>query len=190
VKGNYKKITQLPKYVDVNEWVAVNVSDFYTNLNEFYGVLTECCTNESCPTMSAGPNVNYLYSQAGGSQKRVSLSAPGFIDATMSRTQGILNNPEVFPTNSAQEFHPSFPSTIRGIYRDLLRVFAHIYHAHYPQILHLRFEPHFNSLFAHYLAFGREYQLLDEKDIKGKSPDAQVGVGLLWMMWREKGILE
>ena len=30
------------------------VFDFYTNLNEFYGVITECCTQQACPTMSAG----------------------------------------------------------------------------------------------------------------------------------------
>lgn len=88
-----------------------------------------------------------------------------------------------------QAFHPSFPATIRTVYRQLLRVFAHIYHAHYEQILHLRSEPHFNSLFAHFLAFGREYELLEARDIKGE-PAASVGVGLLWERWKESGILE
>jgi MOB kinase activator 1 len=64
-----------------------------------------------------------------------------------------------------------------------------MYHAHYPHVLHLRSEPHFNSLFAHFLAFGREYQLLDVKDIKGE-PNAPVCLGLLWERWKEKGILE
>jgi MOB kinase activator 1 len=90
VKGNFKTIVMLPKYVDIMEWVAVNrcvllhchfllltniffqwvppstahrspssdcallVFDFYNNLNEFYGVLTEFCTQQNCPTMSAG----------------------------------------------------------------------------------------------------------------------------------------
>jgi len=39
------------------------------------------------------------------------------------------------------------------------------------------------------LAFGREYELLEVKDIKG-DPNAPVGVGLLWERWKEKGILE
>jgi len=81
VKGNFKTIVMLPKYVDIMEWVAVNgmcsshskviflyhavsfsqVFDFYTNLNEFYGVITECCTQQTCPTMAAGPScVFYL----------------------------------------------------------------------------------------------------------------------------------
>ena len=83
----------------------------------------------------------------------------------------------------------TFPSTVKHVYRQLLRVFAHLYHAHYPQILHLRSEPHFNSLFAHFLAFGKEYELLDVKDIKGQ-PGQLVAVGALWERWKEVGILE
>jgi len=53
----------------------------------------------------------------------------------------------------------------------------------------LRSEPHFNSLFAHFLAFGREYDLIDIKDVKGTAA-APVGIGALWERWREMGILE
>jgi MOB kinase activator 1 len=71
----------------------------------------------------------------------------------------------------------------------MLRVFAHIYHAHFHQILHLRSESHLNSLMAHFLAFGREYTLLDTKDfyMAGGTP---IGIGQLWVKWREMGILE
>lgn len=86
---------------------------------------------------------------------------------------------------------------MKHVYRQLLRVFAHIYHAHYSAILHLRSEPHFNSLFAHFLAFGREYELLDIKDVKGSDKSSsgsglpgQVGIGALWERWKEMGILE
>jgi len=99
---------------------------------------------------------------------------------------GIINPLDLF---IGHEFPQSFPSTVKHVYRQLLRVFAHIYHAHYPQILHLRSEPHFNSLFAHFLAFGREYELLEVKDVKGSS-STPVGVGQLWEKWREMGILE
>ncbi|KAG6848961.1 hypothetical protein H0H93_012433 [Arthromyces matolae] len=174
VKGNFKTIVMLPKYVDIMEWVAVNIFDFYTNLNEFYGVLTESCTQHTCPTMSGGTTLNYTWVNQGG--KQTSLAAPTYIDSVMSSIQNLL------------EDENSFPSTIKHIYRQLLRIFAHIYHAHFPQILHIRAEPHFNSLFAHFLAFGREYELLEVKDIKG-DPGAPVGVGLLWERWKEMGIL-
>ena len=90
---------------------------------------------------------------------------------------------------SGRDFPQNFPSTAKHIYRQLLRVFAHIYHAHYQQILHLRSEPHFNSLFAHFLAFGKEYELLEAKDVRGTS-QGLVGVGDLWERWKEMGILE
>ncbi|PPQ66382.1 hypothetical protein CVT24_007211 [Panaeolus cyanescens] len=187
VKGNFKTIVVLPKYTDIMEWVAVNMFDFYTNLNEFYGVIAETCTKDTCPTMSGGPSLNYVWTHQGGA--KTSLPAPTYIDYVMSSIQNLIDDENIFPTKSNTPFHPSFPATIRTVYRQLLRVFAHLYHAHYPQILHLRFEPHFNSLFAHFLAFGREYELLDTRDIKGE-PNAAVGVGLLWERWKEKGILE
>lgn len=126
----------------------------------------------------------------------------------MTWVQNLLDDENTFPTKSGKTFWPvphrsrfsrktsgqdfpaSFPSTIKHVYRQLLRVFAHIYHAHYPQILHLRSEPHFNSLFAHFLAFGREYELLDIKDVRGGSNVPAVGIGALWERWREMGILE
>ncbi|OCH84091.1 hypothetical protein OBBRIDRAFT_891986 [Obba rivulosa] len=187
VTGNFKTIVMLPKYADVMEWVAVNVFDFYQNLNLFYGVLAECCTQHSCPTMSAGPSVNYTWINQ--DRKSVQLPAPTYVDYVMTWVQNLLDDENVFPTKSGREFSPTFPSTMKHVYRQLLRVFAHLYHAHYPQILHLRSEPHFNSLFAHFLAFGKEYELLDIKDVKGQ-PGQPVGIGALWEKWKEMGILD
>lgn len=64
------------------------------------------------------------------------------------------------------EYPPTFPTTAKHIYKQLLRVFAHIYHAHFPLILHLSLEAHWNALFAHFLAFGKEYDLLDLRDLR------------------------
>ncbi|KAI0736331.1 Mob1/phocein [Fomitopsis betulina] len=187
VKGNFKHIVMLPKYADVMEWVAVNIFDFYQNLNSFYGVLAECCTQQSCPTMCAGPNLNYTWINQ--DRKSVHLPAPTYIDYVMTWVQNMLDDDTVFPTKSGREFSPTFPSTVKHVYRQLLRVFAHLYYSHYTQILHLRSEPHFNSLFAHFLAFGKEYELLDIKDVKGQS-GSPVGIGALWERWKEMGILE
>ncbi|KAF4617865.1 hypothetical protein D9613_005760 [Agrocybe pediades] len=187
VKGNFKTIVMLPKYVDIMEWVAMNIFDFYTNLNEFYGVIAECCTQQSCPTMMAGPTLSYTWINQ--ERKNVHLPAPTYIDYVMTWIQNLLNDEATFPTKSGHDFPQTFPSTVKHVYRQMLRVFAHVYHAHFHQLLHLRSEPHFNSLFAHFLAFGREYELLDMKDVKGSS-SAPVGIGQLYDRWREMGILE
>ncbi|KIY71232.1 hypothetical protein CYLTODRAFT_346364, partial [Cylindrobasidium torrendii FP15055 ss-10] len=187
VKGNFKTIVMLPKYCEIFEFVAANMFDFYTNLNEFYGVISEHCTQQSCPHMSAGNNLNYLWTNQ--DRKQVQLSAPIYIDSVMSSIQTLLDDENVFPSKSGQSFNQTFPATVKHIYRQLLRVFAHVYHAHYPDVLNLRSEPHFNSLFAHFLAFGWKYEILEAKDIKGEA-NAPVGVGALWERWRNSGILE
>lgn len=88
-----------------------------------------------------------------------------------------------------RDFQPSFPSTAKHIYKQLFRIFAHIYHAHFSEILHLSLEAHFNSLFAHYIAFGREYDLLDAQDTRELR---MRGGGVMWLTdrWAEMGILE
>ena len=71
--GNLKLAVQLPEGEDMNEWVAVNSKcfnfvflrlqiiyyflavDFFNQINMLYGTITEHCTTESCPVMSAGP---------------------------------------------------------------------------------------------------------------------------------------
>lgn len=59
-----------------------------------------------------------------------------------------------------------FPLTARHLYTQFLRIFAHLYHAHFSQIVHLSLEGHLNSLFAHFLVFGKTYNLLDPKECR------------------------
>ncbi|KAG8931891.1 Maintenance of ploidy protein mob2 [Tulasnella sp. 419] len=182
VTGKFKSIVVLPKYVDVNEWVAVNIFDFYTNLNLFLAVLSEGCTQASCPSMSAGPGIDYFWID--NNRRQLRLPAPTYIDFVTTWIQNVLDDTNLFPTKSGAEFQPNFPSLIKQVYRQLLRIFAHIFYAHYPALLHLHSEGHFNSLFAHFLAFGKEFEILDPRDIRG------LGIGELADRWREMGILE
>lgn len=151
--------------------------------------VVRCYIRQVLLTYVTGPENRLNYTWINQDRKSIQLPAPTYIDYVMTWCQNLLNDEETFPTKSGKDFPPSFPSTVKHIYRQLLRVFAHIYHAHFHQILHLRSEPHFNSLFAHFLSFGREYELLEVKDVKG-IPSSPVGVGQLWEKWREMGILE
>ena len=59
--GDMQVAVELPAGEDLNEWLAVNTIEFYNEINVLYGILTEFCTAESCPTMSAGPKYEYLW---------------------------------------------------------------------------------------------------------------------------------
>ena len=53
--GNLRLAVMLPEGEDLNEWIAVNTVDFFNQINMLYGTITEFCTEQSCPVMSAGP---------------------------------------------------------------------------------------------------------------------------------------
>lgn len=95
------------------------VYDFYTNLNEFYGVLSECCTQQSCPTMSAGTayvsklhpsiyivifSIRLNYTWINQDRKSVNLPAPTYIDYVMTWVQNLLDDESVFPTKSGSYY--------------------------------------------------------------------------------------
>jgi hypothetical protein len=52
-------------------------------------------------------------------------------------------------------FPQSFYMTCKAIYKQMFRVFAHIYHTHFAKIVHMSLEAHFNSFFAHFVHFAR-----------------------------------
>lgn len=129
------------------------------------------------------------YTWIDANRKRVKLPAPQYIDYVLTWVEGLIKDESVFPTKAGKstagdcappgsssrplhcictgrEFSPNFPSVARHIYTQLLRIFAHLYHAHYPIFLHLSSEGHLNSLFAHFLTFGREFDLLEEKETR------------------------
>jgi hypothetical protein len=64
-----------------------------------------------------------------------------------------------------RDFPREFPQLVRRIFGQLFRLFAHIYHNHYDKILSLFEEPHLNSLFAHFISFAKEFDLLDKKEL-------------------------
>ncbi|UZJ51667.1 hypothetical protein CBS101457_000987 [Exobasidium rhododendri] len=165
IKGSFKTIVVLPKYVDQKEWIAVNLFDFFNNLNQFYGILTEFCTIQNNPTMSAGVGLDYTWIDQ--NKRQVKLPAPQYIDYVMTWVGGLLSDEATFPTKASREFPVTFLATAKHIYKQLLRVFAHIYHAQFHHLVHLCCEGHFNSLFAHFIAFGSEFDLFQFSEFKG-----------------------
>lgn len=128
------------------------------------------------------------YTWIDASRKRVKLPAPQYIDYVLTWVEGLIKDESVFPTKAGREFSPNFPSVARHIYTQLLRIFAHLYHAHYPVFLHLSSEGHLNSLFAHFLTFGREFDLLEEKETRAPKEGFPFVVGDLMdvsgmMLW-------
>jgi hypothetical protein len=52
------------------------------------------------------------------------------------------------------------------IFKQLFRVFAHIYHAHFEMVVNLQEEAHLNTLFAHFICFARQFDLVERKEMQ------------------------
>ncbi|SMN18564.1 similar to Saccharomyces cerevisiae YFL034C-B MOB2 Activator of Cbk1p kinase [Maudiozyma saulgeensis] len=163
VKGSFKTIVQLPKYVDIGEWIALNVFEFFTNLNQFYGVIAEYVTPDAYPTMNAGPHTDYLWLDA--NNRQVSLPASQYIDLALTWINNKVTDKNLFPTKDNIPFPQEFLRDVQRIMIQMFRIFAHIYHHHFDKIVHLSLEAHWNSFFAHFISFSKEFTIIDRKEM-------------------------
>ncbi|KAJ3437303.1 mob kinase activator-like [Anaeramoeba flamelloides] len=163
--GNLKKAVTLPENEDINEWFALHTVDFYNQLNMFYGSIHEHCTEKTCPKMSAGKKYEYYWADGVKVKKPVQLSAPQYISRLMYWVEDNLDNEKIFPSNLRVSFPKNFSTIIKNIFRRLFRIYAHIYHNHFEQIVNLGEEAHLNTSFKHFVYFTLEYRLIDKKEL-------------------------
>jgi len=72
--------------------------DFFNQINMLYGTITEFCTEESCPIMSAGPKYEYHWADGHTVKKPIKCSAPKYIDYLMTWVQDQLDDEALFPS--------------------------------------------------------------------------------------------
>lgn len=163
--GNLKLAVQLPDGEDLNEWIAVNTVDFFNQINMLYGTITDHCTTESCPVMSAGPKFEYHWADGTTVKKPIKCSAPKYIDYLMTWVQEQLDDENIFPSKIGVAFPRNFITIAKTILKRLFRVYAHIYHAHFDDIITLQEEAHLNTSFKHFIYFVNEFNLIEKREL-------------------------
>ncbi|MCJ1298410.1 MOB kinase activator 1B [Hypocenomyce scalaris] len=169
--GSLRKAVKLPDGEDVNEWLAVNVVDFYNQINLLYGSITEFCSPQSCPEMKATDEFEYLWQDSENFRRPTKMPAPEYIEHLMAWVQSNVDNEQMFPSRIGVPFPKTFSALIRQLFKRLYRVYAHIYCHHYPVIVQLGLEPHLNTSFKHYVLFVDEHSLASGKDFWGPLGD-------------------
>ena len=140
----------LPDGEDINEWVAVNTVDFFNQINMLYGTITDFCTEETCPIMSAGQKYEYHWADGQQVKKPIKCSAPKYIDYLMTWVQDQIDDESLFPSKigtvyiakpfcfnlyiSGVLFPKNFLAIAKTILKRLFRVYAHIYHQHFKEV--------------------------------------------------------
>ncbi|KAM7507348.1 hypothetical protein LguiA_017801 [Lonicera macranthoides] len=163
--GNLREAVRLPPGEDINEWLAVNTVDFFNQVNLLYGTLTEFCTAENCPTMTAGPKYEYRWADGVQIKKPIEVSAPKYVEYLMDWIESQLDDESLFPQRLGAPFPPNFREVVKTIFKRLFRVYAHIYHSHFQKIVSLKEEAHLNTCFKHFILFTCEFGLIDKKEL-------------------------
>lgn len=78
--------------------LSISAVDFFNQINMLYGTITEMCTEESCPVMSAGPKYEYHWADGQTVKKPIKCSAPKYIDYLMTWVQDQLDDEALFPS--------------------------------------------------------------------------------------------
>lgn len=152
-----------------------------------YGTITEFCTEDSCPIMSAGPKYEYHWADGHTVKKPIKCSAPKYIDYLMTWVQDQLDDETLFPSKIGEflwrkfsrfqsccfcccadfyapftfvflltvgvPFPKNFLTIAKTILKRLFRVYAHIYHQHFSEVVQLGEEAHLNTSFKHFIFF-------------------------------------
>jgi len=160
--GELRKTVVLPEGEDLNEWIAVNTVHFYNAANMIYGTCAEFCTDESCPTMSAGRN-EYLWKDGGKYKKPTRVPAPVYIDNLLNWVNDQISNPNLFPVDEAARFPSNFMKQVKVIYKRLFRLYAHVYWSHFEKMRTIGANAHLNTCFKHFVYFILEFDLVDKK---------------------------
>lgn len=157
-----RDVIDLPAGLDYNEWIASHTLALFDHINLIYGTISEFCTMSGCPDMSGPSSRQYLWFDEKGKKCRV--AAPQYIDCVMTFTQKTVNDENIFPTKFDKEFPSSFESIVKKIQRLLFHVLAHIYQAHFREIVLLNLHTHLNSIFCHFWLFNDHFKMVEEKE--------------------------
>lgn len=163
VNRSFKRLVALPKFINLNEWLAATIFDIFNTVNIFWGAVAEFCTAKSCPSMSVG-DVEFLWVDA--QKKAVKLPAAQYVDYTLTQIQNQVEDESVFPSRHGTPYTKDMVLVCRQICKQLFRVLAHVYCAHFDEMAAAQVEAHLNTLFCHFLEFCFEFDLIDRKEVE------------------------
>lgn len=167
IAGNIMDSVTLPPDEDLNEWLAVNVYEFFESIQLIYSTCEEVCNDKAitCVEMNAGENCKYLWQDGRTYKKPTAVTAPMYIKLLFQWVQGQLEDEDIFPTNLKTPLSKDFPKTVRNIFRRLFRVYAHILMCHYGTLMEKNIAQTFNTCLKHFILFVRHFSLIDDSEM-------------------------
>jgi len=154
-----------PKGVEAEDFISTSLIDSYNELNFVYAHITKACSS-TCKQMAASPNATYLWADGEKIMDPIEVTAENYIGYLMDFTKNKLKDDKLFPPGPGQPFTPKWKNAIETITKRLLRVYGHIYFAHYKELESLSLAVRFNNAFAKYYLLLAANKLVPPSEIE------------------------
>ncbi|KAJ2129271.1 Mitotic exit network component, partial [Coemansia sp. RSA 353] len=166
-KASLHEAVLLPEGESLDEWVACHVVDFYNHINMLFMSVSHHCTDETCPRMCAGDGFNYFWRDGVTYREPTAMPANKYVGLLIKWIDAQLDDTSVFPVDMGQQFPHAFRAEVAPqILKRMLRVYAHLYWHHYPQICQVGLATMLNTSFTHFTLFVTKYKLVSDTELQ------------------------
>ncbi|KAJ2708542.1 Mitotic exit network component [Coemansia spiralis] len=166
-KASLHEAVLLPEGESLDEWVACHVVDFYNHINMLFMSVSHHCTDETCPKMCAGESYNYFWRDGVDYREPTAMPANKYVKLLMRWIDQQLDDTSLFPVELGHPFPPHFRSEVAAqILKRMLRVYAHLYWHHYPQICQVGLATMLNTSFTHFTLFVTKYKMVSDTELQ------------------------
>eukprot|EP01130_Rhizamoeba_saxonica_P011504 TRINITY_DN477_c0_g1_i2.p1 TRINITY_DN477_c0_g1~~TRINITY_DN477_c0_g1_i2.p1 ORF type:complete len:242 (-),score=52.63 TRINITY_DN477_c0_g1_i2:60-785(-) len=157
-------------------------AELFNQIEQLYDPISGYCTEDTCPTMSAGARFQYLWAEGEHRGKPVSLCAREYIINLALWSEDLIFDESIFPEDDSEP-SKNFRSVTDKIWRRLIRVLYHIYHHHIDEIKSLSLQDQLVQLTRFYCLFSLEYDLI--RDPAQYEPISKLLDQIVPERWRE-----
>ncbi|KAJ2159802.1 Mitotic exit network component [Coemansia sp. RSA 552] len=166
-KTSLHEAVLLPEGESMDEWIACHVVDFYNHINMLFMSVSHHCTDESCPKMCAGDSYNYFWRDGANYREPTSMPANKYVKLLVKWIDSQLDDTSLFPVDLGQSFPANFRSDVAAqILKRMLRVYAHLYWHHYPQVCQVGLATMLNTSFTHFTLFVTKFKLVSDTELQ------------------------
>eukprot|EP00761_Pharyngomonas_kirbyi_P001604 gb/GECH01001608.1/.p1 GENE.gb/GECH01001608.1/~~gb/GECH01001608.1/.p1 ORF type:complete len:222 (+),score=46.49 gb/GECH01001608.1/:1-666(+) len=162
---NLEDAVKLPEGVELNDWLANHVVDFYESVSMLYSGVEQDCTAVSCPSMTVGTQFEYLWVDGHDYKKPTAVPAPEYIDRCLDWIENLISDESVFVVEENAKYPKNFKSQVKKIMKRMFRIYAHVLYEHFRKVKAEGYEAHINTSFKHFMHFNFEFDLMDRKEM-------------------------
>jgi MOB kinase activator 1 len=167
--GLMRATVALPHGEDLQEWIAVNVVDFFNEVSLIWGIVLET----ELPSYKAGEGFpvgfEYLWADGVVIKKPIRCSSTEYVDYVMSWIEDKINDEGIFPVSESTPFPKNYGAITKQIFTRMFRIFAIIYTQHFSRVEQLGAAAHLNTSFKHLMYFIWEFDLIDQRELPAMS---------------------